>query len=444
MTRKFDPKRHQGKTRIYAPVPGTTNISRLYAWDPARDEYRPPAEAKSYLARRWEIDDGKRIRRSRYFDSLAEARHWLQSGNTAAPISDETPDLGPHLRTVVEEWRQTRFPSLARGTQVAYEKLLRLHFGSLLTKGVRAITPQVVDQWIVSLIANRETHGKVAQRKNFKHELRLLVLLLNYYREYHDDPAFVMPVKKRHRQAILLRNRMEQVPPKDMSEAEFGAFLEKLRTQRHGASMAVMATLQFYQALRVSEAAALHWEDVRFDWSNPRHSRLTFCRHVCWIRGSRQKSYIDSGFKNSRALGGVKEHPMLPPVFHALASLHQPNAAGLVFRNAEGDFFAYRQIQSSYNRAFEAAGLPYRSTHVMRHAGTRKTYDETGGDLEIAKQHLGNSELSSVLVYAQRSAQALTQYAQSQWDVSESEGGRKWSQKSSRLKLVEESQDDRG
>lgn len=90
--------------------------------------------------------------------------------------------------------------------------------------------------------------------------------------------------------------------------------------------------------------------------------------------------------------------------------------SGLIFQPKPGQFFTYSQIQNAYNRAFEAAGLPYRSTHVIRHGGTRKTYDETGGDLEIAKQQLGNAALSSVLTYAKRSARAFTRYVDGQWD----------------------------
>ena len=52
----------------------------------------------------------------------------------------------------------------------------------------------------------------------------------------------------------------------------------------------------------------------------------------------------------------------------------------------------------------------------MRHGGTRKTYDETGGDLEVAKQQLGNSDLDSVLIYAKRSSAAFGDYVDQKWD----------------------------
>jgi integrase len=163
------------------------------------------------------------------------------------------------------------------------------------------------------------------------------------------------------------------------------------------------------------------------------------------LRGSREKSFIESGFKNSDALGAVKEHPMLPPVFEVLKQLHSPGARGLIFKPAGLEFFSYSQIQNAYNRAFKAAGLPYRSTHVMRHGGTRKTFDETGGDTGIAQQHLGNRDRKTVDVYAVRSASAFGKYAETKWDECERRvavGGNKWQQSPPHLHLVQEFQDD--
>ncbi|MGH1469395.1 MAG: hypothetical protein ACRBBP_11075 [Bdellovibrionales bacterium] len=50
----------------------------------------------------------------------------------------------------------------------------------------------------------------------------------------------------------------------------------------------------------------------------------------------------------------------------------------------------------------------------MRHGGCRALYNETG-DLAVAKQHLGNKNLSSVLVYAHRRASALSEVVSKRW-----------------------------
>jgi integrase len=88
----------------------------------------------------------------------------------------------------------------------------------------------------------------------------------------------------------------------------------------------------------------------------------------------------------------------------------------------KGKLFEYRQIQVAYNHAFEAAGMSFRSTHIMRHGGCRALLNETG-DRYIAQQHLGNSSLSSTDVYARRDAKALTEAVRKRWKIHD--GGRK-------------------
>lgn len=442
MTRRFDPKQFSGKPRVYVPVAGAEGVLRLYSWDEVRKEYRPPAGAKSYLARRWEIEGCRRLRRSKYFDSLADARAWRArlSGRPESP-NDVS---GPGFSDVVTEWKGRRYPSMAATTQVAYDKLLRLYFGPLLELPIRAISPQVIDRWIDGLIAGRDRYGRGETRKAFKHELSLLSGILRYYAEYTDDPEFVMPLKQRHRDAVRLRNRSAPAR-KDLSEAAFRTFLAELGRGRDGGQLVALATTQFYQALRISEVAALHWDDVHFDFADPCRSRLTFTRHVAYARSKTVEDRIETGSKNSDGMvGGVKEHPMLPEVFACLSRLYRPGSTGLVFTfPATGGFWPYRALQSRFDRAFKRAGLPYRGTHVMRHGGTRKTFDETRGDIGVAQQILGNRSRQTVDVYAQRASSAFTRYAETQWErVEASGGGRTWSQNAVRLELVQEKRED--
>ena len=39
----------------------------------------------------------------------------------------------------------------------------------------------------------------------------------------------------------------------------------------------------------------------------------------------------------------------------------------LVFTDTNGDLLKYNAVQSAYNAGFEALGLPWRSTHILRH-----------------------------------------------------------------------------
>ena len=85
MTQKFDPKIYQNKNRIYRPVPGATNILRLWVWSAEKKEYRTPERGNVFDVRRYEYNgQGGRRRVKRYFETLEAARAWQ---NYAAGIS---------------------------------------------------------------------------------------------------------------------------------------------------------------------------------------------------------------------------------------------------------------------------------------------------------------------------------------------------------------------
>jgi len=50
-----------------------------------------------------------------------------------------------------------------------------------------------------------------------------------------------------------------------------------------------LSTVQYYQALRISGAAALFWEDSHFNIENPKNSRMRVNKPVFWPRVSGMK-----------------------------------------------------------------------------------------------------------------------------------------------------------
>jgi integrase len=422
-SKRFNSKCYQGKARVYRPVPGTTNVSKLFVWDETKAEYLPPDRGLNYLARRYDQGPvGKRQRVSQYFATLDEARNWQARLEAASTSKDESYERaerkarraqGPKLKDVIREWQNRKYQALAVGTRVHYDQLIEKHFQSLIDLRVNAVTSSVIDGWIAEMKSRvGETHQS-RMRKSFLHELTLLGVILRYYSEYHDDPEFRYPIKRRHREDAELRVN-DHDKPKDLSVDEFIKFREALAMGLHGPALAAMATVQYFQALRISEAAALHWEDVHLNFRSPEESRIRVSRHVEFSRKRGMSSKIAPGFKNSHATGGMKELPLFPPAYAALRELFFVGAKGLVFQSPEGTFFEYRQIQRAYNIAFKKAGLPYRSTHVMRHGGCRAVYNETG-DLGLAAQILGNVSPDTVNVYAKRHKSALTNFCKTKW-----------------------------
>lgn len=249
------------------------------------------------------------------------------------------------------------------------------------------------------------------------HCLVCLAVILRYYESYNDDLEFRFPIKKRHREDAQLK-RVTKKPQKDLPPEDFNRFVGELAKGKNGPTLAALATLQYHQALRISETVAVHWEDIQLIWTNPKDTRLRIVRHVEWGRSKGMGSEITPGFKNSGPLGGEKEQPVFPETFAALRKLYFIGAKGLVFRDENGQVFSYQAIQRAYNRAFKRAGLPYSATHVMRHGGCRRVFNETK-DLGVAAQILGNISLATVEVYAKRYKTALTELSQSHWEKEE-------------------------
>ncbi len=353
---------------------------------------------------RWRDESGKqRAENFRSKEAAQEKLRALHRGEADARAHTETT-----LKDVVADWKRDRYPCLSPSTRARYDTLLRLYFDSLLPLSIRQLTTQAVDDWIRWLKEEPNRFKKGGIRIAFKYELVLLQTILAYYEDYRDDPDFVNPVKRRHASDCRLHNRRAP-KAKDLSEEDFLVFGQRLEKD-FGLETAALATLQFYQALRVSEAVALRWEDVHFDAKEPWKSRLAFRQHVLYMRSTNSADTIEPGLKNS---GEGKEHPMLPEVHGMLRRMHRAGAKGLVFVPEGREFFSYHQVRYRYTKTFERLSLPYSSTHVMRHGGTRKTFDETGGDMAIAAQQLGNKKV--VDVYAKRSVLAFTRYSEQQW-----------------------------
>jgi integrase len=423
MTKKFNSKTYAGKPRIYVSVPRAPRISRLWIWNKNAKEYRAPENGKPYMVGRYETDSlGTRKRRYQFFSSVEEARVW-QSGVETSPVlptETEKPKVrsGPLFRDLIEEWKRRRFPQLAHGTRLQYEKILKLYMWSLFDLSIYEITPQRVDEWLDSLKAPDSPAMRRKTRQSFEHELTLLTTLLKYYFDYHDDPNFQMPVKQRHRDAVRLkRDNLVTTRHKNLLEEDFCKFREFLRKEENGEMWEVLATVQYYQALRISEAAGLHWEDVHFDGKTPSRSRVAVVRSIFWPHQTGLPSYERLGFKNAEANGGVKEQPLFRETFEVLKSLHLNGAKGLIFQ-INGKHLEYTMIKRVFTRAFRRAGLPFSATHIMRHGGCRRVLNQERGDLGVAQQLLGNTSLKTTLIYAQRDPMALVDVAQRHWENS--------------------------
>ena len=152
--------------------------------------------------------------------------------------------------------RCKRLSSLAKGTREFYERKVPL-LASLERLPVAKIDVEVIDALVKEWV---KRPSKRSGRMCFDHELKVLVVILNFYRT-RKDPSFVVPVQKGHYEsATLIRRTRGEI--KVLSEDELGLFLQGLRLHVNSFYYPLALT-QFCLGLRVGEACG---EYRRYKW----------------------------------------------------------------------------------------------------------------------------------------------------------------------------------
>lgn len=395
------------KDRIYRKIKQYPGQSRLLVWDADRAEYGPPIRGKNIQARKTILVNGKKIIKKEFFNSSEEAHLWQISKNEVVePVKAITveAELFPAL---IERWKLFHYPKVKSGTQIRYDGLLKRAFPYWSTYAVSDIVPSDIDKWLEWL---RTQPGR-STRKSFEDELDLLSVIMNYVEEFDDSNKFKSPIKKRHYENAIVRK--ERKSNRKMTEEEFLQFRDRIGKGAYGENMFHLVTLQFYQALRVSEVCALGWEDVHFA-ANPAESYIEISKHIQWKRVKGAKPELENGFKNSEALGGSKILFLHPESYRSLQAL-QNQRAGLIFHDS-GQPYTYRQLQYQYNEALTTLGLPFKSTHILRHGGSTH-YMNLFPDYALNQMLLGNTTLDSTKVYAQRNGAALKEMNAKIWNT---------------------------
>ncbi len=437
---KFDSKKFKGN-RIYVRLPKQKLIERIMHWNEKKECYEYPTSGHWYRARRKVSGSVGPFRyEARHFDSLDECHAFQRfekqrslpesSAKVGATFSHGEPTTpadevcsGTTLSQVFEFWKLARMGRLAETSQVHYLRLIERHIRPYLFRlPVKAVNEFVVRDWLFELQKSVGKNHQSKLRKNFDHELQMLGILLRLYTtsNFADAAGFSYPITREHREQSHFK-KQTSARRLDLTFEDFAVFRNELSRQpKFGETLAALATVQFTCALRISEAVALHWEDVKLDQADPQNSSLTICRHALFFRRKDKVDRIEAGFKNATGQDGTKTLPLCSFSYQALKNLSVHGLKGLVFRNEEGKFFSMRQVQYAYDTAFEKAGLPYRGTHIMRHGGASWVLNLSNGDLHVAQQLLGNLDIETVKIYAKRNKGALQQTFRATWDTPQS------------------------
>lgn len=317
-------------------------------------------------------------------------------------------------------WKHRHVRDLSINTRVRY-KTLEESFGFFHEHQVQAIRSQHIDLWLEIMI--RQSEERKGRRESFLYELRVLKSIFHFFKETFENVRFDIPIRERHFQRAVLPHRIKKARSKNLTHQQFKIFRQKLsRSQEeqpyNGKILAQLATIHFFHALRISEVAAIHWEDIHLNTRSPSASFLRIQRSFKWLKA--QEAKLEAGFKNSNATDGVKDLPLFRETYRIFRAMKRERMrqgkplTGLIFHNENGKPFSYRVIQYAYDCAFKKAGLDYSGTHILRHGGCRRLYRKTK-NLETAQQLLGNTNIKNTIVYTETKGEALATAVRREW-----------------------------
>jgi integrase len=388
-------KRSEMKRRLekLTDCPG---VFRILLWDETLQKWTAPEKGMGFRVFIAVKDDfGNRRRISKYFATLAQAKvFWLKTqkdpkGFDEPTLEKSNPEAGILFGEVVKVWREVWLPNKNPSTQARYVSYLQ-HFRMFWNLPVEKISPSDIDRWIVEIKRPEYLAKGHTTRCDYKHEFSVLRGILNFYASRYNR-NYRLPFLKDHKPMLKVREKMKI--SKDLTVEEFQLFMSSLKQVCIEFDCEVvyyLAFMQYATYCRVQEAAALHYEDFDFG-----RNKITINKKMQW---SRSKGYETKLVDGSKANGG-KELPMgdlAARVFREW-TMKSGVRSGMLF-TIDGEMLTYRQIEYRYTQALGRAGLPFRATHLLRHASLTEFYDHTK-DLLLTAKMAGQRDLKSTTKY---------------------------------------------
>lgn len=385
--------------RLEEVVRGYPGIYKVWVWDELKGKYIDPKEIlhnlqKPYRVRKRVVALGKTIRVSKYFNALDEARKWKESQEASVEMEGQgslnLKSSTYTLQNLVEEWRKyTRPPRLKDSTWQTYAKDIE-HLKPLHNVEVDQLSANDIDQWL--RILTDPSYPKTRARRSFVREVKVLGVVLRWYKEYK-NPSYSVPILKRHRKDACYQEKTLK-EHKALTAIELEQFLQKLQ-DRQSPIYYYLASFQALTGVRIGEACGLQWDcvDLIEGWVT--------IRRIVWWEYRNKKPNLREGTKTDklrrirlcdRLIELVKEWKIKcgaisPMVFHR-----------------KGELMRYPAIQNAYNQAFEKLGLPFRSTHILRHTFATLFVSQTQ-NREALRSLLGHQTFAMTEKYAHTTEQ---------------------------------------
>lgn len=355
-------------------IPKAEGISLIRNWSTKKKKYIEPP--RPYAAVRYVTIDGRRTRETECFASFQEAKAWRA---TTAEYITQAPMT---LRELKEKYFAVFKGEIS--TRQKLENHLRA-FESIMDCPVKDITLATIDELLSLWRTPEYLETQKQTRFTFENELRALRQVLRYFQS-RIDHAYRLPFLPEHWEHAVVRRQAKKVERAPTIEEMARVFDEMERDCAGTPYAEIMPTIlrvQFLLFARISEIAALHFEDI-----DRTTNTVTLNKRIMYLRRGEQRAVLADGLKASE----VKAVQSRMAVELLLAyCMKRGIRSGPLFL-VDGKPVSYRMIQYRYDKAFRLAGVAHSGTHIIRHASLTQ-YQKLCGNLVMTKEMAGHSSI---------------------------------------------------
>ena len=257
----------------------------------------------------------------------------------------------------LKRYKEEAIPLLQKSSQQSYEFHFRYFMKSpLSTIKMEHLNSKAIHVWLGWL--KKQPTAKNAGRKSFKHELKSLSAILNWYRNFVDED-FNVPITKQHRQICYYKKVPPKRPDYYARPDELRAWINWLKENRKNSVYYQLATFMLLTGTRVGEACGMLWSAMDFKQGMARVIRI-----VRWDHKTRRPQLEDT----AKTASSIRLLVLSDELIEILKQMKESAQNDLVFTDSKGKALKYRAIQSAFNAGFTALNLPWRSTHILRHS----------------------------------------------------------------------------
>ena len=227
-------------------------------------------------------------------------------------------------------------------------------------------------------------------RKSFVGELKFLIAILNWYRNFVNED-FNVPVTKQHKQLCYYKPVPPKRPDYYARPEEMRVWIKWLKEHRSNPVYWRLASFMLLTGARVGEACGMLWDAVDL-----KQGTAQVIRRIRWDQRTK-RAYLENTTKTEASVRLLVLSDELIAILKQMKE--EDKKSKLLFTDKEGEALKYNAIQSSFNAGFLALNLPWRSTHILRHSYATMALIATR-DLSSVQASLGHTSSRITEKYA--------------------------------------------